>query len=477
MTASTTVRDQAIAPIASALDLVVVVNGEVVVHRLPERGQLTIGRGESCDVCIDHPAVSRQHARIHLGPTVSLEDLGSCNGTRVRGLPLPPHHPIPLAPGEMVALNAVFMVVCDAIEPIEPRLCAAPVVPTSVQSRMATLTRLVDRIATSAINVLILGETGVGKEVLAERIHRRSPRAAAPFLKLHCAALAESLLESELFGHERGAFTGAVAAKQGLLETAEGGSVLLDEIGELPMSIQVKLLRVLEERKVLRVGGLKARSIDVRFLAATNRDLAAEVRRGAFRQDLFYRLNGISFSVPPLRERLDELEPLAGRFVDGFWAQHGAAPPAPRLTPAAIACLRAHTWPGNIRELRNVVERAVFLSGGGPITPAYFPDELAALAPAWSPELEGAHVSLVAPVATPVFAPEPTVDMTVPEEPAVPVVLHSEATERDRILDALAACAGNQTRAAVVLGISRRTLVSRLSTLALPRPRRSLSPG
>jgi DNA-binding NtrC family response regulator len=243
------------------------------------------------------------------------------------------------------------------------------------------------------------------------------------------------------------------------------------------MTIQVKLLRVLEERKVLRVGGLKARSIDVRFLAATNRDLAAEVRRGAFRQDLFYRLNGISFSVPPLRERLDELEPLARRFVDGFWAQHGSAPPAPQLTPAAIACLRAHTWPGNIRELRNVVERAVFLSGGGPITPAYFPDELAVLAPAWSPELEGAHVSLVASVITPVFAPEPTVDMTVPEEPAVPVAVDVEATERNRILDALAACAGNQTRAAVVLGMSRRTLVSRLSTLALPRPRRSLSPG
>src|SRR6185503_6105666 len=180
---------------------------------------------------------------------------------------------------------------------------------------MPQLHRLVERIARGTINVLILGETGAGKEVLAERVQRLSPRARWPFLRLNCAALSETLLESELFGHERGAFTGAVTAKPGLLETAEGGTVFLDEAGELPMSIQVKLLRVIEERQVLRVGGLKPRPIDVRFIAATNRDLEVEVARGAFRQDLFFRLNGVTLVVPPLRDRVSEIEALARLFA------------------------------------------------------------------------------------------------------------------------------------------------------------------
>jgi transcriptional regulator with PAS, ATPase and Fis domain len=482
---NTTVPGRAATPIAGALDLYVIGNGEVRIHPLPDRGALIIGRGEACDVCIDHPGVSRRHARLHVAPALAIEDLSSCNGTRLRGLPLPANHAVPIAPGELVALDGVLVVAR------ERNAAAVPTPAPAVAPRpMDRLLRLIDRIAASAINVLILGETGAGKEVVSERIHRRSPRSAAPLVRLHCAALPETLFESELFGHERGAFTGAVAAKPGLLETADGGTILLDEVGELPMSIQVKLLRVLEERKVLRVGGLKARPIDVRFIAATNRDLAAEVARGAFRQDLYYRLNGISFVIPPLRERLDELEALASTFIAGAWAQHGTTPP-PALAPAALACLRAHAWPGNIRELRNVIERAVFLCGTGRvITPAHLPDEISGLAPAgWpasdplavieaeaerereperEPEREAEREA--ESEAEPEREPEPTAAVPSIDGDA-PVTVDRDVAERDRILTALAACAGNQTRAAVLLGMSRRTLVSRLGILNLPRPR------
>ena len=175
---------------------------------------------------------------------------------------------------------------------------------------------LAKRAAVSNINVLIVGETGVGKEVLAEIIHGLSPRAGKPFVRINCAALSPTLFEAELFGHDRGAFTDAREAKPGLLETAEGGTVMLDEIGELPLPLQAKLLRVIETREVTRVGAVKARTIDVRFLAATNRVLEDEVARGAFRQDLYYRLNGISLLIPPLRARVDEIEPLAQAFVE-----------------------------------------------------------------------------------------------------------------------------------------------------------------
>nr|MBA3541853.1 sigma 54-interacting transcriptional regulator [Deltaproteobacteria bacterium] len=235
------------------------------------------------------------------------------------------------------------------------------------------LFRVADRIAAGDISVLILGETGVGKEVMAEEIHRRSPRRARPFLRLNCAALSETLLESELFGHERGAFTSAVAAKPGLLETADGGVVLLDEIGELPMSLQVKLLRVIEEKQVRRVGGLKSRLLDVRFLAATNRDLQEHAARGLFRMDLYYRLAGATLSIPPLRERPGDIEPLVRTFLLQASRHLGGQPAT--ITTEALAALVAYRWPGNIRELRHVIERAVLLAGSAPITPAHLPVE------------------------------------------------------------------------------------------------------
>jgi transcriptional regulator of acetoin/glycerol metabolism len=239
-------------------------------------------------------------------------------------------------------------------------------------SAMAGVHELATLVAGSTISVLIMGETGVGKEVLAESLHRQSPRADKPLLRLNCAALSETLLESELFGHERGAFTGAVAQKRGLLETADGGTVFLDEIGELPPTVQVKLLRVIEERTVTRVGGLNSRSLDVRFVAATNRDLEVEVGRGTFRQDLFFRLNGVTIVIPPLRERRDEIERLAQAFLAAA-SRHRPRPP--RLSPEALGMLLAYSWPGNVRELRNVIERAVVLSKDDEIAPRHLPTE------------------------------------------------------------------------------------------------------
>jgi DNA-binding NtrC family response regulator len=225
--------------------------------------------------------------------------------------------------------------------------------------------RLVQRVAEGSISVLIIGETGVGKEVLAGRIHELSPRRERPFVRINCAALSETLLESELFGHERGAFTGADRAKPGLLATADGGSVLLDEIGELPAATQVKLLRVLEQREILPVGGLKPVPIDVRFLAATNRDLEQEVRRGSFRQDLYFRMAGITLRVPPLRHRADEIPKLAAAFLGRACQEMKRAPSV--LSAEALRLLCGYSWPGNIRELRNVIERAVLRA---PATPS-----------------------------------------------------------------------------------------------------------
>ncbi|HEX8952592.1 MAG TPA: sigma 54-interacting transcriptional regulator, partial [Polyangia bacterium] len=237
---------------------------------------------------------------------------------------------------------------------------------------MRSVRRLASQVAASDLCVLILGETGVGKEVMAETLHRMSPRASRKFLRLHCAAFTETLLESELFGHERGAFTGAQTSKPGLFETANGGTVLLDEIGELPMATQVKLLRVIEEKKVLRVGGVEPRPIDVRFVAATNRDLEAEMAAGRFRSDLYFRLNGVTLWIPPLRERREEIESLTRQFVTDACRRLNRAD-EPELTVDAVQRLRAYAWPGNARELRNTIERAVLLCGRGPIRSEHLP--------------------------------------------------------------------------------------------------------
>ncbi len=213
------------------------------------------------------------------------------------------------------------------------------------------------------VTVLIGGETGTGKELLARAVHYNSPRASAPFVDINCAAIPANLIESELFGHEKGAFTGAIAAKPGLFEMAHGGTLFLDEVGHLPLELQAKLLRALESREIRRVGGQALKRIDVRVIAATHVDLGDAVGRGEFREDLFYRLNVVALTLPPLRDRDGDIELLAGTFVSRLASANGM--PVPPLTPEVRSALRAHNWPGNVRELRNAIERALVLSPPG----------------------------------------------------------------------------------------------------------------
>jgi two-component system, NtrC family, response regulator AtoC len=305
-----------------------------------------------------------------------------------------------------------------------------PVTPT-----MCELRRLAARAAATRLPVLILGETGVGKDVLANWIHACSPRAQRPMVRINCAALSESLLESELFGHEKGAFSGAAQQKPGLLETADGGTFFLDEIGDMPLALQPKLLRVLEDREVLHVGGTKARPIDVRFLAATNTDLEHAVARGAFRADLMYRLEAIAFTIPPLRDRRADIPVLAAHFAERAALELDA--PVAAIDDTALAAFARYDWPGNVRELRNAIERAVALGCGDRLALEHLPAKLLR-----------AHAL-----------------------DAGSLTDELERIERRRIVDALSECQGNQTRAAVRLGLARTTLIERIRAYNLPRPR------
>jgi DNA-binding NtrC family response regulator len=295
---------------------------------------------------------------------------------------------------------------------------------------------LLDRAAATDATVLITGESGTGKELLAHRLHRRSRRGAAPFVVVNCAALPESLAESELFGHERGAFTGADRRRRGRFEAADGGTLFLDEAGELSLSLQTKLLRVLEERVVERVGGGAPISVDIRLVAATNRDLAAQVEAGHFRTDLFYRLNVVAVRIPPLRERPGDVALLAERLIARSAAKLGL--PAKPISAEAMAALRAHSWPGNVRELRNVLERAL-IAARKEIGRADLPNLEGS---ASIPPGEGGALQTAGP------------------SPAAPLSL--EARERQAILEALDRTGGHREKAAKLLGISVRTLYKRL---------------
>ena len=318
---------------------------------------------------------------------------------------------------------------------------------------MRDIYRIAERTAALAMPVLVTGETGSGKEIIGEALHAFGPRAAMPLVKLNCAAVPENLLESELFGHERGAFSGATAAKPGLIERAHGGTLFLDEIGEMPLALQAKILRVVEDRLVLRLGATKERPVDVRFVAATHRDLKAAVAQRSFREDLFYRLATIQLKIPPLRERRREISHLARRFVAE--AADASSRSAPGISGAAMAALERYAWPGNIRELRNVLSQAVVFCDGDSIDFDHLPAEIqAGAAPVG--RTDGA-------VAAPAPAPA--------ERPAgstLPLDDEIRELERARILAALEASGGNQTKAAERLGMARQTLVSRMAALGIP---------
>jgi DNA-binding NtrC family response regulator len=290
--------------------------------------------------------------------------------------------------------------------------------------------RLAETVAPSESTVLLSGESGTGKEVVARYIHTLSERAEKPFLSINCGALSETLLESELFGHARGAFTGAVKAKQGLFVAASGGTFFLDEVGEMTAATQVKLLRVLQEREVIPVGETEPVSVDVRIIAATNRDLDEEIRRGSFRSDLFYRLNVIPMHLPPLRSRVDDVPLLAEYFLARHAANRGGE--AMRLEADALTALQAYDWPGNVRELENALERAAVLAEGETIALAHLPARITARE---APRLVSSR------------------------PPANPTL---EVLEQAYIEWVLAAEGGNKTRAAEVLGIDPSTLYRKL---------------
>jgi two-component system response regulator AtoC len=525
-------------------------NTVTAIHVLPEAGSVTIGRDAANEIQIDDESISRRHAVLHVGEVVSIEELGSSNGTKLRDARLEPNQPQQLGVNELLTLGSVTVILqqrftpgqtnriatqdyfqtrveeecaraersgaqfaviglraenetarvltaallttlrqSDVLARFEERVYALLAIdatreqaeqiaarmvgaleeagatasstiahfPSDARGAFALLTRvagdedveredviveeqsmrdlyaLARRIAASDLSVLILGETGVGKEKMSRTLHQASHRADGPFVVINCAALNDALLESELFGHERGSFTGANTAKRGLLETADGGTLFLDEIGDMSLAIQAKLLRVIEDGEVRPVGGVRSKTISVRFVAATNVDLEAAVERGSFRGDLYFRLSAATLVIPPLRERPREIVVLARWFA----ARAGARMGRPNISfrPDALGLLRNYSWPGNIRELRNVVERAVVLCTDDLITDEHLPVA----------KMTGTYLRSAA---------------------------FSNVDERARVIDALAQAEGNQSKAASLLGVSRRTLINRLERYNLPRPRK-----
>ncbi len=464
---------------------------------LPKGSVLRIGRREDMDIVIDHPAVSREHALLIGGETPQVEDLGSRNGTNVQGAKIAARKRIPLRIGFVVSIGNANIFVRSATGSVEdeeplsektsPGLQSQEWGPRSLHPEVQDLYERVKLVAQSNIPILVLGETGSGKELLAERIHAYSKRSHKPMLRVNCAALSEGILASELFGHEKGAFTGAHATKIGLFEAADGGTLFLDEVGELTPATQAKLLRVLETGEVTRVGSHKPRHVDVRVIAATNRDLRIHVARGEFRSDLFFRLNGISVALPALRRRPNDILPLAAFFAERIAARLSRSTPG--FTPEAESALKSHRWPGNVRELKNVIERAVLLCPTDAITS----DALQLDAGFSSREVETMGGESVRPTSS---NPGRTPMATLPDglhgerrsdRPPKSVrpgsrlrnyksrAEHLKAelarAERDRIIDALEQ-AGTQAAAAEILGISRRALLSKLDALEIPRPRK-----
>jgi len=375
----------------------------------------------------------------------------------------------PFSPEELVSAVQKAIKAEDHLKAEEPG--EAPVILTQDPTLAETLA-LARRAADSRATILIQAESGTGKELLGKLIHSSSPRRKGPFVAINCAAIPENLLESELFGFEKGAFTGATQAKPGRFELADGGTLVLDEIGELPLALQGKLLRALQERSVDRLGGNRPVQVDVRVIALTNRDLAQEVKEGRFREDLYYRLNVIPLRLPPLRERLGDLTLLAAHFAERYARENDR--PTPKLSPSFQAALARHPWPGNIRELENAIQRCVVLTGNSTLTEKDLhwllsPDQLEDL-PADPAEPE--------PVAQSAFVEPPQnlpegVRLADPQAPlrdaplgtlvALPLGLSLPELERFWLLSTLAALEGNRTHCASQLDIALRTVRNKIN--------------
>jgi DNA-binding NtrC family response regulator len=554
-------------PSDEAARLLVIDGDSSVMIRLPGTGSVAIGRAPECEVRVADVACSRRHARLHISDgAVTLEDLGSHNGTRVNGERVAGRYP--LTSDDVIGIGPIKLIIhaehrprrAVLLEPVALRsrllqeveramryerpLCIAVIAvdgtARTIASAVTDTLRIVDvigvlderhlvvlmpeldadaahqagerflgavdrngiavglaacpsdactaealvaaaraaaargggvhdaaecvtelqlagttalvadaamvqiydlvrRLAPSNLSVLISGETGVGKENVAQALHQWSPRASRPFVAINCASLPEALVESELFGHERGAFTSAVSSKLGHLEAANGGTVFFDEIGELPISAQAKLLRALESRRIMRVGGRKEEVLDVRVVAATNRRLETEVKDGRFREDLFFRLGGAKVVIPPLRERPRELALLARCFLERACAVADRA--VPELSPATLAVLARHRWPGNVRELKNEMEYVAATATDYLVEPWHLSERFAAIAP-------GAAVAVAA--RNPPHQAEGQVAFR-------PINDELRDLERRRMREALVAAGGVQKRAAELIGMPLRT--------------------
>ncbi len=405
---------------------------------LPAGAEVRVGRADFVEVPLDDHRASRVHAVLAFdGRTVTVRDEASSNGTFVNGSRVRGARRV--EDGERVEVGTTVIAVlltlrgATRLEPRQPDVAADEAV--AVDPATVGLFALVRRLAVSDLAVLVQGETGVGKELVARALHRDSARARKPFVAINCATLTESIAASELFGHERGSFSGADARKIGVFESADGGTLLLDEVGELSAANQALLLRALQERSVCRVGSTRPVPVDVRVVTATNRDLALEVAEGRFRQDLYFRLNGVTVQVPSLRSRPRDILPMVERILAGRGGPW-------RLGPGVADALLAHPWVGNARELRNVVERGMALADGD--------------------EIRLAHLQL---------APAVALGASASAEDASAFRTKVEETERRTIVAALASSAGNQSRAARELGISRRCLITRMERYGLkPKP-------
>jgi len=391
--------------------------------------QVVVGGGDECDVVLRDRAVSRRHLLLRVDRRgLRVTDLGSRNGTSLDGLPVLDAY---ARPDSAIVIGRTAIHLClldDYVElPLSTRERFGCLLGASVAMRR--LFAMLERLAATDATVLIEGETGTGKELIAEALHDQGPRAGGPFVVFDCSSVTASLMESELFGHVRGAFTGAVGDRVGALEAADGGTLFLDEIGELPLELQPKLLRALERREVRRVGSHERRQVDVRVVAATHRDLAGEVERGRFREDLYYRLAVMRVAAPPLRERADDIPMLVQHFL-------GQQRRAGGLPDAVLRRFQQQRWPGNVRELRNAVARALLI--GAPAGDA------AGAAPA---------------------RPAAEIDLAVPFKEARQRVV--DAFERDYLTAALADAGGSITRAAERVGVNRKLIYRTLKRLGV----------
>jgi len=409
--------------------------------RLKLNGELLIGRHESCEISLPDPTLSRYHARFtHGAGGVVVEDLGSRHGTWVDGKRV---ERAELGVGASVRLADVVVAVTLDMSSGTQAFAASPaLVPEllCLSPAMREVRALLHRVAESDLPVLICGETGTGKELAAREVHRASPRRNGPLRVLNCGAIPHNLIESTLFGHERGAFTGAERARPSIFEEANAGTLFLDEVGELPLTAQAALLRVLESRKLTRVGSNREIDVDLRIVSATHRDLHAMAARGEFRADILHRLCVIAIDIPPLRSRREEIAQLARHFLT---QERNAV----EIDPRALSVLEAYDWPGNVRELRNVVARAAVLAEGPCITEA----ELASA-------LGSRHRDPLRHEAAPISSASELLSSR------ETLRVRLEAVEREAVFRALEQTGGNQRRAAQLLGIPLRTIERRLQT-------------